>query len=304
MVPLEPLKTFLSFLWLWSGFIATTTSLALTHERVPDIAPLPDALLDNIQYQRWGLDLSEILLVVSSLLGAVVVFSHSHRLVILRRVWLILGILYYYRALTMFITVLPKPDETYICAPKTDSISTMDVIKRVVQLLSGGGLSINGKHVYCGDYIFSGHTMTLTMGYLTIKQYSPRRFTVLHWVSFLISSIGVASLVVARGHYSIDVVLAYFVTTRLWWIYHAMATHHDLKLNNDNNIFSGTWWFWIFWYFERNVPLQLPRHYSLPLPRDGRRWLWSKTRRCRCCKREEQPLEEEEEGEQKDTGIP
>ena len=90
MVPLEPLKTFLSFLWLWSGFIATTTSLvtflevennlalmkifvvklaldlhwfvcttsifclqALTHERVPDIAPLPDALLDNIQYQRW-----------------------------------------------------------------------------------------------------------------------------------------------------------------------------------------------------------------------------------------------------------
>ena len=98
-----------------------------------------------------------------------------------------------------------------------------------------------------------------------------------------------------------------------------MATHHDLKLNNDNNIFSGTWytcplhestssstssssssssrckaksnpflnrrnltniytcdqiltlfgirWFWIFWYFERNVPLQLPRHYSLPLPR-------------------------------------
>jgi len=40
------------------------------------------------------------------------------------------------------------------------------------------------------------------------------------------------------------------------------------------------------------------------LPRDGRRWLWSKTRRCRCCKREEQPLEEEEEVEQKDTGIP
>ena len=30
---------------------------------------------------------------------------------------------------------------------------------------------------------------------------------------------------------------------------------------------SGIRWFWIFWYFERNVPLQLPRHYSLPLPR-------------------------------------
>ena len=36
--------------------------------------------------------------------------------------------------------------------------------------MSGGGLSIYGKHVYCGDYIFSGHTVTLTMGYLIIKQ--------------------------------------------------------------------------------------------------------------------------------------
>ena len=93
----EPVKTFLSFLWLWSGFFATSTSLALTHEKVPDTAPLPDLVLDNIRYQRLGLDLSEVLLVVNSLLGAVVVFSHVHRLVILRRVWLLLGILYYYR---------------------------------------------------------------------------------------------------------------------------------------------------------------------------------------------------------------
>ena len=93
----EPIKTFLSFLWLWSGFFATTTSLALTHEKVPDTAPLPDVVLDNIRYQRLGLDLSEVFLVVNSLLGAVVVFSHIHRLVILRRVWLLLGILYYYR---------------------------------------------------------------------------------------------------------------------------------------------------------------------------------------------------------------
>ena len=65
--------------------------------QVPDTAPLPDLVLDNIRYQRLGLDLSEVLLVVNSVLGAVVVFSHVHRLVILRRVWTLLGILYYYR---------------------------------------------------------------------------------------------------------------------------------------------------------------------------------------------------------------
>ena len=67
---------------------------------VPDTAPLPDALLDNINYQRWGLDLSEVLLVLNSLIGAVVVFSNVHRLIILRRIWLILGILYYYRSVS------------------------------------------------------------------------------------------------------------------------------------------------------------------------------------------------------------
>ena len=44
------------------------------------------------------------------------------------------------------------------------------IAERVLKIISGGGLSINGKHVYCGDYIYSGHTMVLTMGYLAIKQ--------------------------------------------------------------------------------------------------------------------------------------
>jgi shingomyelin synthase len=44
------------------------------------------------------------------------------------------------------------------------------IVKRVFVLMSGMGLSINGKHIYCGDYIFSGHTMVLTLGYLVIKE--------------------------------------------------------------------------------------------------------------------------------------
>ena len=34
------------------------------------------------------------------------------------RIWLVLGLLYYFRAITMTITVLPRPDPTYLCQPK------------------------------------------------------------------------------------------------------------------------------------------------------------------------------------------
>ena len=124
-IPGEPLKTLLLALFLGTGFLATTASLAFTHERVPDIKPLPDIVLDNIKHQSWGLDISEYLLMFSTISALIVVMLHSHRLVILRRIWLLLGILYYYRALTMFVTVLPKADETYTCMPRRNDTTAL-----------------------------------------------------------------------------------------------------------------------------------------------------------------------------------
>ena len=89
---------------------------------------------------------------------------------VLRRIFLLGGIHYFYRGITFFITVLPKADPSYACLPKLDTITFLEIAKRVLKLLSGMGLSINGQHVYCGDYIYSGHTMTLIMTYLVIKE--------------------------------------------------------------------------------------------------------------------------------------
>ena len=171
-IPGEPLKTLLAAIFLGTGFLATTFSLAFTHERVPETEPLPDLFLDTFNHQDWGLDVSEMILMANTFLAVFIIMLHSHRTIILRRIWLILGLLYYYRALTMCVTVLPKADKTYTCMPKTprNETTAMMYVDRVLTIISGGGLSINGKHVFCGDYIFSGHTMTLTLGYLAIKQ--------------------------------------------------------------------------------------------------------------------------------------
>ena len=49
----------LAGLFLLAGFLATATSLAATHDRVPDTAPLPDIVLDNILYKDWALGVCE-----------------------------------------------------------------------------------------------------------------------------------------------------------------------------------------------------------------------------------------------------
>ena len=188
-IPGEPLKALVSLLFLGVSWVANTSSLALAHEFVPSSAPLPDIVLDNITYQPWALDVSEILLMISLITAVVVVVFHKHRFVLVRRIWFFLGLLYFYRSknhrivitqifknfcrsITIFVTVLPKSDAGYQCTEKAgrENITALLIVNRVVTILSGGGLSINGKHVYCGDYIFSGHTVIFVMSYLCIKQ--------------------------------------------------------------------------------------------------------------------------------------
>jgi shingomyelin synthase len=137
-------------------------------------------------------------------------------------------------------------------------------------MLTGFGLSINGKHNYCGDYIYSGHTVSVTISklthgagepdqsvtddrfsffphlfdrlmcgtaYLFLREYlMPVRCRTLSWKLFnllllCMSGLAIVSLLISRGHYLIDILLAYFVTTRVFWIYHTMAYNYTLRVS-------------------------------------------------------------------------
>lgn len=52
---------------------------------------------------------------------------------------------------------------------------------------------------------------------------SPRSFWWYHLTCWLLSAVGVVCILVAHEHYSVDVVVAYFITSRLFWWYHTMA---------------------------------------------------------------------------------
>ena len=91
-----------------------------------------------------------------------------------------------------------------------------------------------------------------------------------HLLSFTLSVTGVAMLLVSRGHYSIDCLVAYWVTSRVWWTYHTMANTKHLKISGSHNHMDNIWWWYVFRYAESGVPGEVPRRYSLPLPRKMR----------------------------------
>ena len=71
-----------AFLFVLASWFLTTISLALVHERVPDrnvYGPLPDVFLDNVPAADWALDVSEILIIISTASILVLVFFHRYR---------------------------------------------------------------------------------------------------------------------------------------------------------------------------------------------------------------------------------
>ena len=66
-------------------------------------------------------------------------------------------------------------------------------------------------------------------------------------LSLLLSVTGVSMLLVSRCHYSIDCLVAYWVTSRVWWTYHTMANTKHLQLSGSHNHMDNIWW----WYVAR-----------------------------------------------------
>lgn len=271
--PTEWAKTALAFIYAVVCFVTTTVVISVVHERVPPkehTPPLPDKFFDLFDRKEWAFSICEIIGMLLVLLWFIQWVLLKHRSIIGRRFFFIVGTLYMYRCVTMYITTLPVPGMHFKCSPKLlgDWEAQM---RRVMKMIAGGGLSITGSHTMCGDYLYSGHTVMLTITYLFINEYSPRRFWWYPWVCCVLSAVGIFCILLAHDHYSVDVVLAYFITTRLFWWYHSMANQQSLKETSQSNPFSRVWWFRVFRYFEENVRGTVPRNYQLPTWR-GVQW--------------------------------
>lgn len=73
--------------------------------------------------------------------------------------------------------------------------------------------------------MFSVHTAAHYDSLLILSFFldSPRSFWWYHLLCWLTAAVGIVCILVAHEHYSVDVVVAYFITTRLFYWYHTMA---------------------------------------------------------------------------------
>jgi len=164
---------------------------------------------------------------------------------------------------------LPLANDHVYCSSKINQTLTfgqtvLTITEEVIKLIIAGGLPITGRKTLCGDYIFSGHTIILMITYLMIREYVPKRYSMVHWSFWITAWVGMICLLVSHGHYTIDVLIGYYATTRMFWIYHTFSNNPELQRKSCTNALSDVWWFPIWKYFEGNISGQLPKEYSIP----------------------------------------
>ncbi|GCB70764.1 phosphatidylcholine:ceramide cholinephosphotransferase 1 [Scyliorhinus torazame] len=265
--PLEWWKTGVAFLYALSCFLLTTVMISVVHERVPpkeEQPPLPDKFFDYFNRVEWAFSICEINGMILVGLWLVQWVLMKYKSIVGRRFFFIVGTLYLYRCITMYVTTLPVPGMHFSCSPKLFG-DVEAQFRRIMKMIAGGGLSITGAHTMCGDYLYSGHTVMLTLTYLFIKEYSPKQWWWYHWSCWILSIVGVFCILLAHDHYTVDVVVAYYITTRLFWWYHTMANQQVLKEPSETNFLSQVWWYKFFRFLESNVQVIVPRTYHLPL---------------------------------------
>lgn len=276
--PAEWLKTLGMLIYAICCLFAMTLVETIVHDHVPSqnsTAPLGDVawvVTDNWPFQaEFGIHecfrATEIIGVTLMVLAGLHIITHRHTSIILRRFFFHFGTVYLYRVLTISVTILPVPKlpPGHCLAPSDGSAAA--IFSRAFGTLLGGGMDMTGVNM-CGDYLYSGHTCVITSATLFILEYSPKRWWLYHYLCQITAIIGVLCILIAHEHYTIDVVVAYYVCTNHFWIYHTLSSSQELKAGSpDNTPLSRVWFFRILTFMEGNVSAPLPRVHQNPIMR-------------------------------------
>jgi len=149
----------------------------------------------------------------------------SMRWTILSRMFLLWGLLWALRAITIITTVLPNPDAT--CKPKVTYPNNI-----FMEALANMPFDPKHHEVTCQDVLFSGHTVLLTLATLMWLHYVhwapwPEWTNASPWQTFAFRTLlilnmlaGYYCIVASKFHYTADVLIACVLSIFIFQAYH------------------------------------------------------------------------------------
>lgn len=256
-------KTVVGMLYFIAVTWITAIVMVIVHDRVPDMQtypPLPDIFLDNVPHIPWAFAMCELTGLVLFCVWVAILVCHRHRFILLRRMFSLFGSVFLLRCITMLITSLSVPGKHLQCKARHAG-ELSEKLHQASLIWQGGGMLIQGVRT-CGDYMFSGHTTVLTLLNFFITEYTPRSYYFLHTSSWVLNLFGIFFILSAHEHYSIDVFIAFYISTRLFLYYHTLANNRALWQMDSKRTRI---WFPLFYFFESGVDGIVPNEYDSPL---------------------------------------
>jgi shingomyelin synthase len=273
-LPAEPAKTIFCFLLMMFVFACNLLFTGTIHDRTPTVQnqgprlqkPLRDISLDasvqlgvDVKYRYTLLTISEILLVCTTAFATFVLCFHPHRSIVFRRSFFLVTLLFAVRLISMNVTMLPISSATLFqqCDAKSGggAIDGGALASRFVELATSCGLA-NVK--YCGNYVYSGHTVVFVLNCLLVGEYCPA--WIINLPLKLCAVCGIALILMSEYDYTISIITAYYITTRLFWVYHTLAHNPSLKNVREFGVnqICKEWWYPLFRFLEGNVKAVVP----------------------------------------------
>lgn len=109
-------------------------------------------------------------------------------------------------------------------------------------------------------------------------------WTLFHAITLASSFLSVILILIARGHYLIDVLIAYFITTTTFYVYHTIIYNKTLRYATPKNFLAKNYWWHLMKYIEfdhircstsrnngvclrcESMTLEIPRKFDWPIP--------------------------------------
>ncbi|KAE9552577.1 hypothetical protein FO519_004194 [Halicephalobus sp. NKZ332] len=230
------LKLGLAFLYCSISLLTTAFVMVVVHDRVPDMKlypPLPDIVLDNLPLIPWAFELCEMIGVSMGMIWFTVLIFHKESV----------------------------PGVHLACRSKSFG-TVSEKMQQAFHIWSKLGMSIQGVRT-CGDYMFSGHTTVITLLNHFITEYTPESWHMLHTATWVLNFFGIFFILAGHEHYSIDVFIAFYISSRMFLYYHTYAYNHTNLTSTDARM---RFWFPLGWFFESGGVGRVENAFDLPFP--------------------------------------